>query len=256
MDIAASTLGFPPIARFRFELVALDPIRLPDYPGSAWRGLLGHGLRRTACVTRQPTCDDCLLRQSCAYSTLFETPATLEQPGYSALPHPFVLDIDPTAPRQRDPGEPFTLTIHLIGAAIALAPYLIHAIGRAGRLGFGRARARFELTRVERELHPGDAGWVDVYRSLDGVYHTLDKAPLSPPPAPPRARMRFFTPLRIKRDGRFIGARQLGAADLVQALYRRLRILSRLHGGSYAAFDLHAAAEQARTLSIQAQGLT
>ena len=50
-----SAIGLPDLARFRFGLRALDPIRLTEYPGSAWRGLLGHGLRRTVCVTRQPT---------------------------------------------------------------------------------------------------------------------------------------------------------------------------------------------------------
>jgi hypothetical protein len=88
---------FPLLARFRFRMRALGEIRLPVYPGSAWRGLLGHGLRRTACVTRAPTCDGCLLIQACVYAQLFETPPPpgLELPGFSAVPHPFVLDIDP-----------------------------------------------------------------------------------------------------------------------------------------------------------------
>lgn len=33
--------ALPPLARLRAELCALDPIRLPPYAGSAWRGLLG-----------------------------------------------------------------------------------------------------------------------------------------------------------------------------------------------------------------------
>jgi hypothetical protein len=72
---AGSAPVLPDIARLRFRLEAIDPVRLPPFPGSALRGMLGYGLRRTACVTRQPVCDGCLLRGSCVYSTLFESPA-------------------------------------------------------------------------------------------------------------------------------------------------------------------------------------
>ncbi|MEA3643101.1 MAG: hypothetical protein VBE63_24635, partial [Lamprobacter sp.] len=40
------------LERVRFQLEALDPIRLPSYSGSAFRGLLGHSLRHSVCVTR------------------------------------------------------------------------------------------------------------------------------------------------------------------------------------------------------------
>ena len=56
-----STLGLPEVTRFRFWLEAIEPIRLPPFPGSILRGALGSGLRRTACVTGQPVCDGCSL---------------------------------------------------------------------------------------------------------------------------------------------------------------------------------------------------
>jgi hypothetical protein len=253
--IPGTVLPFPPLTRFCYRFAAQDPNRLPDYPGSAWRGLLGLGLRRTACVTRQPTCDGCLLVQQCVYSTLFETPARPEE-DYSALPHPFVLDIDPTAPRQLAPGAPFALTVHLIGAAIAQAPYLIHALGLAGQLGFGRAHGRFDLVAVDCEDQPGNGTWVPVYAAQNGVYQPPAPAPLVAPPAPEVLHLRLVTPLRIKRDGRFLGARDLTAADLVQTLYRRLRLLARLQGGDPDGFDLHQAARAAAGLRLQPQGLT
>ncbi len=45
-DTAASLSALTPLARLRAELCTRDPIRLPPYAGSAWRGLLGHGLRQ------------------------------------------------------------------------------------------------------------------------------------------------------------------------------------------------------------------
>jgi hypothetical protein len=257
MDLTPA-VPFPPLARFRFVLTARDPIRLPEYAGSAWRGLLGHGLRRTACVTGQPTCGGCLLRRSCAYSTLFEAPATPRQSSYSAPPHPFVLDIDPMAPREYAPGAPLTVNIHLIGAAIAQAPYFVHAFAQAGQFGFGRARARFGLNSVGYETHTGQGDWVEIFHAREGVYHHPETAPLVPPPSPRSIRLRFVTPVRIKRDGHFLGARELTATDLVQALYRRLRSLARQYGETpedAESFDLHAARLWAVDLEWQPQDL-
>lgn len=250
-------IPFPPVARFRFHLEAHDPIHLPEYAGSAWRGLLGHGLRRTACVTRQPTCDRCLLTQNCVYSTLFETPASPAhaQSGYTALPHPFVLDIDPSASRVLVSGDAFTLTIHLIGAAIAQAPYLIHALGVAGQLGFSREQRQFSVTGVTQERTLGNDDWQSIYTIRDGVYQPLDPAPLYPPPVPETVRLRLVTPLRIKRDGHFLGARDLTAGDLVQALYRRLRSLNSLQNGDPSAFNLRNLSRDPAVLRLYPQWL-
>ncbi|MBB1077995.1 CRISPR system precrRNA processing endoribonuclease RAMP protein Cas6 [Rhodoferax sp. 4810] len=224
--------AFFPLTRFRFHFLAEDPIRLPDYPGSAWRGLLGHGLRRTCCVTHQPTCTGCLLIHNCVYSTLFETPAPATAPsGYTALPHPFVLAIDPTAPRHLSPGTSFSLTIHLLGSAIAQAPYLIHALGLAGQRGFGRSGGRFAVTHVECEMQLGTNDWSLIYTAESSTYQCAEMRSPQLPAAPPSAQLRLITPLRLKRDGHFVGARDLTAADLVQTLYRRLFSLATSDGG-------------------------
>ena len=63
---------FPALYRLRWTLCFIQPFDAPPYLGSALRGLLGHGLRRTACVTRRKTCVDCPLTASCVYTRLFE----------------------------------------------------------------------------------------------------------------------------------------------------------------------------------------
>lgn len=237
---AAHALAFPPVARFRFRLTALDPIRLPEYAGSAWRGLLGHGLRRTACVTRQPVCDGCLLLQGCVYARLFETPPPpdLGQPGFTAMPHPFVLDIDPTLPRQREPGQGLILGVTLIGGAIADMPYLIHALGLAGQRGIGTRHAQFQVDAVEQETVLGSDDWARIYSSDDPTYRGLAPPALIPIPArvPLRVRLMLRTPLRIKRDGRFVTPSAFALAELLRHLHTRLHRLARLYGGPPAAF--------------------
>lgn len=63
-----------PFSVFRFNFSTDQPIKLPQYPGSAWRGAFGHALKKTVCIVRNTPCGDCLLKSSCAYSYLFETP--------------------------------------------------------------------------------------------------------------------------------------------------------------------------------------
>jgi hypothetical protein len=256
-DATAQALAFPALARFRFLLQAKDHIRFPPYTGSAWRGLLGHGLRRTACVIQQPTCVGCLLAQQCVYSTLFETPAPSAhaQAGYTAMPHPFVLDIDPSAPRDLAPGESFVLTVHLLGAAIAQVPFLIHALGLAGQGGFGRTGGCFSLTAVERELTLGHGDWELVYAHQARVYQTRETSPLYPPPAPLAVRLRLVTPLRIKRDGHFLGAHDLRFHDLMRALSRRLHTLAALQGGDPHVWDARALPADPEALDWQPRWL-
>lgn len=248
---------FPLLARFRFRMRALEPIRLPPYSGSAWRGLLGHGLRRSACVTRAPTCEGCLLIQGCVYPQMFETPPPpgLDLPGFSAVPHPFVLNIDPRSPRQHAPGEPLELGVTLLGSAIAQVPYLIHALGVAGQRGIGAGQGTFRLEILEREAAPGGGDWEPVYDVEEGVYHQRPAEPLLVPEPPEQVRLRLLTPLRIKRGGHFVGVRDFTLSELLRHLYNRLQRLALLYGGRPAAFAWNREADPAPGLALQESAL-
>lgn len=76
----ATPLGVPqlPLARYRFKFRAIDTVRLPDYAGSAWRGVFGRSLKKIVCVTREPRCEPCLLYRNCIYPYIFETPRALK----------------------------------------------------------------------------------------------------------------------------------------------------------------------------------
>ena len=216
-----------PFERVRFQLEALDPIRLPGYSGSAFRGLLGHSLRRSVCVTRAPNCDGCLLRQHCVYSTFFESPALPAQAGqrYSALPHPFVLEPPPAGQRVIPPGDPLSLGMTLIGPAAELLPYLIHALQRAGERGLGRENARFRLLGVEQEIQTGSEQWQSVYDSQAGVLEGFRSQPPALGPAPSALSLALITPLRLKQQGHYLGVQQLDARALLGTLARRVALL-------------------------------
>ena len=143
---AAERLAIPclPLARYRLHLRATAPVRLPAYAGSAWRGVLGHALKRTVCVTREPNCPGCLLYRSCVYPYVFETPPPVDAAKlrkYPAAPHPFVVEPWPEC-WDVAPGEAFGVDLVLLGRGRAQLPYFIEALRRAGETGIGARRAR------------------------------------------------------------------------------------------------------------------
>jgi len=229
---APTALAYPALRLERMRVVfqALEPIRLPTYSGSAWRGLLGHSLRRSVCVTRAPTCDGCLLRTHCVYSTLFESPPTSEQTArrYSALPHPFVLEPPPAGQREISPGESLSLGLTLFGRAGDQLPYLIHALQRAGERGLGREGGRFQLRQVLQEASLGAEDWRSVFAAEQGRLEPLQTAAATLGPAPSAVLIQLQTPVRLKRHGHYLHPQQLDAEALLVTLVIRLeRLLAR-----------------------------
>jgi|SRR5580704_13131387 hypothetical protein len=73
---------------------ALDPVHIPGFSGSVWRGAFGYALKRVACVMKMRPCEGCPLESSCVYTTLFDTRPVSGEGLFTATaraPHPFAL---------------------------------------------------------------------------------------------------------------------------------------------------------------------
>jgi hypothetical protein len=68
-----AAMRLPEVVAFEFRFLARQPMRMPGYMGSAWRGGFGRALRRAVCVTGLSTCPGCPFEGSCVYPYLFET---------------------------------------------------------------------------------------------------------------------------------------------------------------------------------------
>ena len=160
-----------PLARYRVRFrecvpdggASLLPARGGGYLGSAWRGGLGHALRKTVCVTRLPACDPCMLLRSCPYPFLFESrtpPGAEKLTRYPRTPGPYVLE--PADQRFDTHDATVNLGVTLFGPANAHLPYLVHALDQAGRNGLTARRVVLDMHDVQAEWHDHDA------RSDDG----------------------------------------------------------------------------------------
>lgn len=221
------------VAKYRFELRAVEAIELPPYAGSAFRGGFGQAFRQVVCVSRFSECEGCCLLERCAYPAVFESPRPKESAVMSkanAIPHPFVLE-PPLGVRHLARAERFALHLILVGRGIGYFPYLLFAIEELGRRGLGRGRGRYRVEavyalglkqeepiysgRLRRILGPG------ILLSLADV-GGCDSARLE------RLEVQFVTPTRILANGRLTG--RLEFPTLFKALRRRLELLATFYG--------------------------
>ncbi|MFQ5660497.1 MAG: CRISPR system precrRNA processing endoribonuclease RAMP protein Cas6 [Gammaproteobacteria bacterium] len=221
-----------PVAHYRFSFKCDTFPPDNQYLGSAWRGALGHALRRTVCVTGLPECDACLLYRSCSYPYLFETPPpvqTQKMRRYTAAPHPFIIVLPPSGMDRDDTGD-WLLELVLIGhAANQQLAYLIHALKEAGRQGITSARLKMELTGVAQAVALPPRNYHTIYQAPEGH---LEPLPITAPECPPVrdiVHLQLHTPFRFKKAGNLVTAETLGFPDLFGALLRRISMLSYFH---------------------------
>jgi CRISPR-associated endoribonuclease Cas6 len=137
--------------QLRFRITALEPLILPTYKGSTFRGGFGYAFKRVVCAIRDKECPDCILKEKCVYSYVFETPPpsdTKIMRKYKAAPHPFVIEPPPEKRRGFKPGDEINFGLTLIGRAIDYLPYFIYTFDELGRIGIGKGKAKYELRNV------------------------------------------------------------------------------------------------------------
>jgi hypothetical protein len=241
-----------PINTYRFYFGADGPITLPKYPGSAWRGAFGHALKKTVCVVRNTPCNQCMLKNACAYSVVFETPppANAEKMRkYTAAPHPFVLQF-PVMALIAD--SVYSLDVILFGHGQRYFPYIVHALQTAGRDGIGGHKQVFNLQTIESVNHQGIG---------ETIYHNGELKPLQSAVLPALPAMSkhieitFHTPLRIKQDNKNLATRQFNFGAFFGTLLRRISMISYFHTDTPLETDFAALTTKARTVQFTSQQL-
>lgn len=243
-----SPLPLLPLSEFRFDFTADGPLCLPAYAGSAWRGAFGHALKKTVCVVKNTACADCMLKASCAYSYIFETPppaGTEKMRKYDNIPHPFV--INPQLVSNRD-SDHYTLNVTVFGNALRYFPYLLHAFEKAGKLGVGGKQQLFQLQQV-RSI--GEQGRGSIVYQGETLRPLSPPQPVSCPELPENIEIVLRTPLRIKQQGKNIHQSRLQFAPFFGSLLRRISMLTYFHTDTPLQTDFAALMRQAEGIALQ-----
>jgi len=241
-----------PLKIYRFFFTTTEQPRLPAYPGSAWRGAFGHALKKTVCVVRDTPCNECLLKNACAYSYIFETPMpanTEKMRKYTAAPHPFVLRFHQSN-AQAD--LLYSLDVILFGHGQRYFPYIVHALQTAGNEGIGSQRQPFSLQKIDA---------IDDQNNSQTIYQQGELFPqqaaeiASLPGMPKQIEITFHTPLRIKQDNKNMTARNFNFGALFCTLLRRISMISYFHTDTPLETDFAALTAKAKTVQLVSQQL-
>lgn len=219
------------ILKLTLNLKCLDNILLPRFAPATIRGAFGIKLKRVACVQMRHggNCQACLLKNTCIYSYIFEPHHQVEGKSLDIAepPHPYVLMAQFNQTSVIYPkGSTIQWFLNLFGSRInELLPYIILTAEYMGQAGLGRDRGKFAIDNIIG-FDKSDAEII--YQQSTGKL----KLPLpivnydisaNCESSASRVRIRFNTPVRIQRDGKF--KVDLSFYDIVINIFRRYSLL-------------------------------
>lgn len=212
-----------------------DRIILPPYKGSALRGGFGSIFRKTVCVLKKEICLNCLLKDQCAYSYIFETSPPRDKKidfleKYEAVPKPFVLEPPEEKKTVYERGERINFNLILIGRAVEYLPYFVIVFDELGRHGLGKGKGKFLLKEIWKDSK-------QIYAANEKTMK-LTKPELVELPEYFDAKecqnddlvtLEFITPLRIKYQRDLVVVPEFHI--LIRNILRRLWLLYYFHEG-------------------------
>lgn len=180
--------------------------RVPYFIGSQVRGALGYILKKTVCVNPSFKCEGCFASSSCLYYEFYEAKNTT---------HKYRLDFDLGK-------DHYDFDLYLFEDACSKAPYIISALYTLfSKSGIGKDRNIYDSL----EMYVNDIGilkednislpkeYIKTFE-IKSMYKYLV--------------LHFVTPLRLKKNNRFIRDDSLELSDIINSIYQRqMRLLGK-----------------------------
>ncbi len=242
------------VAKFQFVLNTLNHITLPKYKGSTFRGGFGHAFKKVVCVNRDKICSSCLLKEKCSYSYIFETPPpsdTTKMRKYPYAPHPFV--ITPPLEEKQDyrKSEALRFELILIGKSIDFLPYFLYTFDELGKMGIGKGKGKYRLEDVKCLIQREKSIYSSKDKILNRNFKVIGMEEITQSSSnikPQFLTLHFFTPTRLKFDGRF--SSNLEFHILLRNLLRRISLLSYFHCEEELALDFRGLIEKSQDIKV------
>jgi len=251
--------------KYKFTIEATEPLALPDYKGSTFRGAFGNAFKRVVCALKRNDCRECLLKTRCVYVYVFETspPEGTDIMGmnkYEAVPHPFVIEPPVESKRAYNNGDILHFNLILAGKGIDYLPYFIYTFEELGKIGIGKGRGKYKFLSLEdgdepvysiedkvfRNTAPGELHVQEDFKTGSDTHS--DSGPED------TITIRFLTPARIKHQRSL--AVELEFHVLIRSLLRRLCLLYYFHcGGIEPSWDYKGIIREAEKIAIEKDSL-
>lgn len=227
------------LAKYKLVLEAKEPMLLPEYKGSMFRGGFGHTLKRVCCSIKDGDCLICMLKEKCPYAYIFETspPESATHFGKNlAIPRPYLFEPDPERKRNYNAGEKLTFHMVLIGKAVDYLPYFIFTIKELGKIGITKRKHRYELTEIlavdelkeKSDLVYSSSNEIVQNKTLLINFDDCRKEAQQLPTE--NIKLKFLAPARIRYQGRYCTS-NLPLVALIQSLTLRINALAVFHCG-------------------------
>ena len=251
--------------KYEFTIEASEPLALPDYKGSTFRGAFGNAFKRVVCALKRNDCRECLLKTRCVYVYVFETspPEGTDIMGmnkYEAVPHPFVIEPPVESKRAYNNGDILHFNLILVGKGIDYLPYFIYTFEELGKIGIGKGRGEYKFLSVKDGDDPVYSIEDKVFRNTGSkelhVQEDFKPCPDTNSDSGPddTITIRFLTPARIKHQRSL--AVKLEFHVLIRSLLRRLCLLYYFHcGGKEPSWDYKGIIKEAEHIIIEKDSL-
>jgi len=241
------------IARYRFIVQPQEQIFLPEYKGSTFRGAFGTTFKKICCFRKQSVCSECLLKDKCAYSFIFESSpsnSSKKLRNLEEIPRPFVIEPPLTEKNYFVPGDKLDFNLVLIGKAIEYLPYIVYTFIEMGKRGIGKNGGSF---KVEKVINQKSEVIYDGKSEIINNNNSLVKIETPEKDIGNTLKLSFLTPTRIKYQGHYIDRPEFHI--IVRSLLRRISLLMYFYCGQELNIDFKNLIFQSENVKISNMAL-
>lgn len=171
----------------------------PYFIGSQIRGAFGYALKKVTCINPSYDCTDCFASSNCLYYEFYEEKNTF---------HKYRLDFELGK-------DYYDFSLYLFDDTTSKLPYVVSALHMMlSQNGLGKDR----VTYKNFDMYINDTsslinGKLQIPKEFIKTFH-IDNICQG-------ITLKFITPLRIKKDNKFIRVENLELKDIVNSIYQR-----------------------------------
>ena len=190
----------------KLSIVFKSEQKPPFFIGSQLRGAFGYALKRVSCINPSFKCDGCFATTNCLFYDFYEAKSV-----YRKYRFDFELG-----------KELYDFSFYLFDDVCEKLPYIVSAFNlMLTKYGLGKDRKKYENFNM----------FINGKSCIEDDNIRLPKdfiKEFKPTKYHPNILIKFKTPLRIKRNNRFIRDDSLSLKDIINSIYhRKLRLTSK-----------------------------